>query len=265
MLKPLALAVLLAAGQPAIAATWSYGFSGSLGDHFDQLMDTPDPSTAFQENGMLSFHTSGNALAAVDELFVYHDFLPTYQQSWSAQMQVTVPASLDSQTRTGDDSFYVAASLIAFTRDINGNLDKAMSIDLESSPPNGHVYWTGWSTIGVENDDVMAYQPTSDVTGIIELHFDAATKVLSAHNAYGQLLSVDIDAPTSNWGLSGNAPIYLAIGFDSEGMSVAQNEALSIDNFSVTLQPVPEPETYALMLAGLGLVGFAARRGQQCN
>jgi hypothetical protein len=24
--------------------------------------------------------------------------------------------------------------------------------------------------------------------------------------------------------------------------------------------PVPEPETYALMLAGLGLVGFAARR-----
>jgi hypothetical protein len=24
--------------------------------------------------------------------------------------------------------------------------------------------------------------------------------------------------------------------------------------------PVPEPETYALMLAGLGLVGFVARR-----
>ena len=28
----------------------------------------------------------------------------------------------------------------------------------------------------------------------------------------------------------------------------------------VTAAPVPEPETYALMLAGLGLVGFAARR-----
>lgn len=35
------------------------------------------------------------------------------------------------------------------------------------------------------------------------------------------------------------------------------------DNFSLTspaIAPVPEPETYALLLAGLGLVGFAARR-----
>jgi hypothetical protein len=173
---------------------------------------------------------------------------------------VSVPASLDSQTRTGDGSFYVGAALIAFTRDGNGDYDKVMSIELESSPPNGHVYWTGWSTIGVEDDDVAAALPTTDVTGIIELRFDAMTKVLSAHTAYGQLLSVDIDAPASNWGMTGNDPIYLAIGFDSEGMSVAQNEPLSIDNFSVTLQPVPEPETYALMLAGLGLVGFAAKR-----
>jgi hypothetical protein len=34
--------------------------------------------------------------------------------------------------------------------------------------------------------------------------------------------------------------------------------AVSVDNFSVTA--VPEPSTYALMLAGLGVVGFAARR-----
>lgn len=39
------------------------------------------------------------------------------------------------------------------------------------------------------------------------------------------------------------------------------------DNFSVTHIPstaaVPEPETYAMMLAGLGLLGFAARRRKQ--
>jgi hypothetical protein len=27
--------------------------------------------------------------------------------------------------------------------------------------------------------------------------------------------------------------------------------------------PIPEPETYALMLAGLGLLGFMARRKKQ--
>lgn len=34
----------------------------------------------------------------------------------------------------------------------------------------------------------------------------------------------------------------------------------SVSEIQAFGQPVPEPETYALMLAGLGLVGFAARR-----
>nr|MCU0841956.1 PEPxxWA-CTERM sorting domain-containing protein [Thiobacillaceae bacterium] len=35
-----------------------------------------------------------------------------------------------------------------------------------------------------------------------------------------------------------------------------------IDNVSFSAAPVPEPETWAMLLAGLGLVGFAARRGR---
>lgn len=31
-------------------------------------------------------------------------------------------------------------------------------------------------------------------------------------------------------------------------------------NYTVTLAPVPEPESYAMLLAGLGLMGFIARR-----
>lgn len=39
------------------------------------------------------------------------------------------------------------------------------------------------------------------------------------------------------------------------------NRSYSIDNVSlVATAPVPEPETYAMMLAGLGAVGFMARR-----
>ncbi len=37
-----------------------------------------------------------------------------------------------------------------------------------------------------------------------------------------------------------------------------KNPAFEIDNF--TASAVPEPEAYAMMLAGLGLIGFAARR-----
>jgi len=35
-----------------------------------------------------------------------------------------------------------------------------------------------------------------------------------------------------------------------------------VDQFELVAGPVPEPETYAMLLAGLGLVGFAARRRQ---
>jgi len=56
------------------------------------------------------------------------------------------------------------------------------------------------------------------------------------------------------------------------GTAFYRFSADSLDVFSTTLQglsnaavyavaaPVPEPETYALMLAGLGAVGFVARR-----
>ena len=42
---------------------------------------------------------------------------------------------------------------------------------------------------------------------------------------------------------------------------VANNSGAVIDNVSVTA--IPEPETYALMLAGIGFVGFMARRRKQ--
>ena len=44
--------------------------------------------------------------------------------------------------------------------------------------------------------------------------------------------------------------------------NTGNDHVLAIDNvrFSVTAAPVPEPSTYALLLAGLGAVGFIARR-----
>lgn len=43
------------------------------------------------------------------------------------------------------------------------------------------------------------------------------------------------------------------------------NDVIQVSKIGGTVTPVPEPETYALMLAGLGVVGFMARRRQPRN
>ena len=48
-------------------------------------------------------------------------------------------------------------------------------------------------------------------------------------------------------------------GFNQHSLdSIFGSATTTISNFNVT--PVPEPETYAMLLAGLSLLGFAARR-----
>ncbi len=57
------------------------------------------------------------------------------------------------------------------------------------------------------------------------------------------------------------ATAQVMVLLDMERFSGGDNDGYA-DNLSFVLTPVPEPETYALMLAGLGLVGFAARRSR---
>ena len=84
------------------------------------------------------------------------------------------------------------------------------------------------------------------------------------HVAFGTDTFADSDNPFSN-------PIDALVGVDFlpigqyalevSGSGNSTNFFGDVSDFSVRIQvlAVPEPETYALMLAGLGLVGFAAR------
>lgn len=56
------------------------------------------------------------------------------------------------------------------------------------------------------------------------------------------------------------APGTGAYAASNTGSSYATNGTWRFDMVTVSAAPVPEPETYALMLVGLGLVGFAVRR-----
>jgi hypothetical protein len=90
-------------------------------------------------------------------------------------------------------------------------------------------------------------------------------------------------ASVSN-GQMGGAPTlsYAVLGTQGEGggftpytqgglydLVLGFNDSLNVDGdyddlvVGLRLNPVPEPETYALMLAGLGAVGFIARRRQK--
>lgn len=56
-------------------------------------------------------------------------------------------------------------------------------------------------------------------------------------------------------------------GFGDRTRQTMTGQIVDASDFAVRLQvmPIPEPETYALMLAGLGLVGFAARRRRRTS
>ena len=57
----------------------------------------------------------------------------------------------------------------------------------------------------------------------------------------------------NGWSLGDADSLYFTAGPDEERDGI-------LGRLNVAAAPVPEPETYALMLAGLGLVGFMARR-----
>ena len=65
--------------------------------------------------------------------------------------------------------------------------------------------------------------------------------------------------------VTGKSQFFGYIGSEIDYIDLAgAGYYMGFDNLSIA-QAVPEPETYALMLAGLGLVGFVARQGRRQN
>ncbi|MBV6323622.1 choice-of-anchor C family PEP-CTERM protein [Duganella violaceipulchra] len=89
------------------------------------------------------------------------------------------------------------------------------------------------------------------------------------HNPYSHGAGLDVFVGGNHYAFDGSTPVTnhtfnftttggsQALVFSSVGGDGWSGAVL--DNVSVTAA-VPEPETYAMMLAGLGLVGFIARR-----
>jgi hypothetical protein len=119
---------------------------------------------------------------------------------------------------------------------------------------DGFIQNDARSFIGVQAGSIMTVSPTSgSSTGLLGF--------THVQPGLGFDLLPDI----------GNTAAFGAIGFTgplSAGtytfwiQDTSGNGSFSYD-FVVTTAPVPEPETYAMLLAGLGLMGTAARRRKQ--
>jgi len=77
------------------------------------------------------------------------------------------------------------------------------------------------------------------------------------HNATGATtMSGTLDLGTS---IASGSTVYLR-WIDDNGTPTSPDQAIGLNNLTIAAMPVPEPESYAMLLAGLGLIGFAARR-----
>jgi hypothetical protein len=125
---------------------------------------------------------------------------------------------------------------------------------------------------GAGNANVCDYLNAPNSTQTISISNKSITYALSGAGAIFEavnpnsfnFLSLTPGFAIGGVGLTTNiAGLSLSdVSFTSNSLSVNMS-GLPVTNgeyFTTQLLPVPEPETYAMMLAGLGLIGFMARR-----
>ncbi|PLY40069.1 PEP-CTERM sorting domain-containing protein [Janthinobacterium sp. ROICE36] len=122
-----------------------------------------------------------------------------------------------------------------------------------------------WLSTNDRNDNVLFSNFSSAVRGVGGFFFgsnfvgeyaDSQSVTLTARNALGEMLTYELTLPTQASFIG-----FLSSGaFSDLSVSTAGQVGIWPTINNLTVSAVPEPATYGMLLGGLGLLGFMARR-----
>lgn len=113
------------------------------------------------------------------------------------------------------------------------------------------------ATYGTLVESLNLYAGTFTTLAALPLNPVSLPFVTSVANSNGTVITT-----LASSAILDAAGYTLVIGGSSIG-TAAYTGIIALTEIPRTLPPVPEPETYAMLLAGLGMLGFIARRRQK--
>jgi len=156
------------------------------------------------------------------------------------------------------------------------NYWETYSISVDSDPNNGSPgfpYDWAFNIHGYTDESGTTYLDLSIQTDLIVIGAEGGTFTLDPDGNFGTSsynINVDLDASWVDFGnghisLSSYGNIETTPGFHTVRYVEIESGFFQSAHLVYTVTSVPEPETCAMLLAGLGIVGAVARRRRKLN